>query len=520
MIYFVRNQAGAAFATAIFVFFAGCMSESPPPLKITPDSTAGPANDTARGSSSSRTETVVADLDQWDAYYLQGTKIGYGHLRIRLEGDRRVLSSVNIIKVQRFGEQTEQEIRLEATETTRGRLLDYRLTTVLGTEKATTEGRVEGNELLLTTRTRGKATEGRLPWVPENGGFYAVEDSLRAAPMQPGETRRIRSLILGFDAVADVELEAVGPEEVDVLSSTQELLRIEKTISLAGNPPLQETIWTDSRGGILKSRIAILNMESYVVPKEEALRDPETADFDMGMDVSVALETPIPNAPDAEKLVYRVTLEDRNPGEAFAGGPFQRVSEIDARTALVEIHSARKAQIETGPAESPANSKYLEPSAYIQSDDPAIKKLASDAVAGAADTLKKARTLERFAHGYITETNFSQAFSSAAEVCETKQGDCTEHAVFLAALARAVGIPSRLAVGLVYMEGASAFGYHMWTELRVGDVWVPFDATLGLGGAGATHLKLGDTALEGGAPFGHFLPLLETAGKLRIELAE
>ena len=37
--------------------------------------------------------------------------------------------------------------------------------------------------------------------------------------------------------------------------------------------------------------------------------------------------------------------------------------------------------------------------------------------------------------------------------------------VLLAALARARGIPSRAAVGLVYVGALKGFGYHMWTEV-------------------------------------------------------
>ena len=228
----------------------------------------------------------------------------------------------------------------------------------------------------------------------------------------------------------------------------------------------------------------------------------------------------MPDPRGAARLAWRVTLEDKNPAKVFPSGPFQLVKGVDDRTAIVDVRSARSTKIPDKPPTAKAEAKYIEPSAFVQSDAEPIKKLASKTIEGHAGAWEKAKALERFAHDYITETNFSQAFSSAAEVCETRQGDCTEHAVFLAALARAAGIPSRVAVGLVYMEGRSAFGYHMWTEVRIGDTWVPLDATLGLGGAGATHLKLADTALEGGTPFGQFLTLLETAGKLQIRLEE
>ena len=75
-------------------------------------------------------------------------------------------------------------------------------------------------------------------------------------------------------------------------------------------------------------------------------------------------------------------------------------------------------------------------------------------------------------------------------MAESREGDCTEHAVLLAALARACGIPARVAIGLVYVDQAGGFGYHMWTEMYLSGHWIPLDATLGQGGIGAAHLKL------------------------------
>ena len=89
--------------------------------------------------------------------------------------------------------------------------------------------------------------------------------------------------------------------------------------------------------------------------------------------------------------------------------------------------------------------------------------------------------------------------------------------VFLAALARARGIPARLAVGLVYMEGTQSFGYDAWTEVYVDGRWIPLDATLAKGGIGAGHLKLGHGNLAGAAAYGALLPVIQVAGRLTIE---
>ena len=99
-----------------------------------------------------------------------------------------------------------------------------------------------------------------------------------------------------------------------------------------------------------------------------------------------------------------------------------------------------------------------------------------------------------------------------------REGDCTEHAVFLAALARARGIPARVAIGLVYVGRLQAFGYHMWTEVYVDKRWIPVDATLNAGGIGAGHLKIAQSNLQGASAFIAFLPVVQLIGRVKIEI--
>jgi transglutaminase-like putative cysteine protease len=128
--------------------------------------------------------------------------------------------------------------------------------------------------------------------------------------------------------------------------------------------------------------------------------------------------------------------------------------------------------------------------------------------------------MEKYVHEQLSKKDFSTALASAAEVAESLQGDCTEHAVLLAAMLRAQKIPSRIAVGLVYADGLSAFGGHMWTEVLLGETWVPLDATLGRGGIGPAHIKLAESSFadDGPAPVTAFLPLLKILGQMQIEV--
>lgn len=128
--------------------------------------------------------------------------------------------------------------------------------------------------------------------------------------------------------------------------------------------------------------------------------------------------------------------------------------------------------------------------------------------------------MEKFVHQKIRTKDFSTALATASEVARSLEGDCTEHAVLLAALLRARGIPSRVAIGLVYAPRHSGFAGHMWTEAFLDGRWVPLDATLGRGGIAATHIKMSDSSLAGDSavPVGAFFSVTMLLGRMQIDI--
>jgi transglutaminase-like putative cysteine protease len=75
----------------------------------------------------------------------------------------------------------------------------------------------------------------------------------------------------------------------------------------------------------------------------------------------------------------------------------------------------------------------------------------------------------------------------AVSVLKNKRGDCNEHATLFTALARAAGVPARVAVGLVLQDGR--FLYHAWAEVWLGR-WLALDPTWRQFPADAGHVRL------------------------------
>jgi transglutaminase-like putative cysteine protease len=92
-------------------------------------------------------------------------------------------------------------------------------------------------------------------------------------------------------------------------------------------------------------------------------------------------------------------------------------------------------------------------------------------------------TLATWVRHFIVKKSYARGFDTASTTAERREGDCTEHAVLLTALARRRGIPARVVTGLVIVEivgkGTAAFG-HAWVEVHDGKRWHPADAALPL----------------------------------------
>ncbi len=94
----------------------------------------------------------------------------------------------------------------------------------------------------------------------------------------------------------------------------------------------------------------------------------------------------------------------------------------------------------------------LEPNKWLEVDDPLIQKMAREAVGGSTDAVMAARRIESYVDRKIVQKGLGVGMATAAETARQLKGDCSEHSMLAAALARAAGMPSRVVGGLVYVR--------------------------------------------------------------------
>ncbi len=463
------------------------------------------------------------DGHRWDVALIDGKKIGYAHMAIEnVMEDGRPLVKTRYdfhMTVRRFGDPSQPAMHFESLETPEGKTLRIESTLSVAVTPVTTIATVSDGRMQVDVTSKGKTQTRSLPWSDDIQGPFAVEQQLLAKPLTPGETREIRHFHPLFGDVATVRLAAGNYQKTELLDGNATLLRIDVTTVAPGVREIKETLWTDHQGRLLKMVSGI--QEMYRTTKDVALAVSKDPPPDIGFLTTVPIQRELPRAHQSKRIRYRVRLREGNPADAFATGPSQQVKRTGAKSAEIIVTAIRPgAASAIGPAASGASQPTeddLKPGSFIQSDDPRIVSMAASVAPKEQDRWRLAKALEGYVHRAIEKKDFKVVFATAAEVAASLQGDCSEHAVLLAALARARGIPARVAIGLVYSPAARVFAFHMWNEVYVGGGWYALDATLGQGGIGAAHLKLADSSTASPASLG---PVAQVIGQLQIEVLE
>ena len=180
----------------------------------------------------------------------------------------------------------------------------------------------------------------------------------------------------------------------------------------------------------------------------------------------------------------------------------------DGAWCLIELRKPEHPESRVIPPQ--AVERYTRHSLYVQSNDSRIQATARELIGGITDRWLQAVALHDWVFRVLTK-RLTVGLPSALDVLASKSGDCHEHTILFTALARSIGLPTRMVAGLVYYEGM--LYYHAWPEVWL-DGWIPMDPTLGQRVADATHLGLIEAEAEELVALGKFV------GQLQVEVLE
>ncbi len=257
-----------------------------------------------------------------------------------------------------------------------------------------------------------------------------------------------------------------------------------------------ETLRVDLPAGLSMARVPERLASAYIA---QARGEPEQAGA--GIVPGAGGASPAePSTPD-----FAVVTSVLPTGATLPPSPTHLQAEVITASGEKRIFDLREVPVPTPQQEAGfatvsaiASSDKLRPdladAPYLGLGDQAVQRKARQITGSATSCYDIAMRIEDWLHENMTATPVVGLPRSASEILRDKQGVCRDYALLFTALARSVGVPTRLCGGLVGYKGR--FYYHAWAECYVGgqvnggNGWMPFDPTLYEKPVDASHIPL------------------------------
>jgi hypothetical protein len=473
-------------------------------------------------------KNAKAVFDYWFVAAVEGERIGYLQwTATESEKDgKKFLIGVKHQRftVDRFGQIVTQFGEESTVETPQGEVLVTSMRQGLGKDQALAlSGVVEGKTLKVTGEGGAKAASNNVPWPGGVTGVVREPELFRESKLKPGETFEYLTYVGQVNRVIKVTVIFEAEESTSLWANTapRKLRRyVSKMEPLEKFKLPAATTWVDVESGeplrVEFDFPGLGGRVTFLRTTKDAATAPVTNPVKLFKAQSIPLNREIPAIHGKASVVYQVRLpRDDEPGTAFPSDARQSIKNLDEKAKSLELHVRALRGPQAGAKGEPAPGKeYLGSNFFINWDNAPVKGHALKSVAGlpaAATDWDKAKAVELWVNRNMQAVEFSQAMATADNVAKTLSGDCTEYAMLAAAMCRAVGVPSRTVLGLVYAPGPGGkpyLAYHMWFEAYAQGQWLPLDATLGQGGIGPGHVKIAEHSWHEERTFAPLLPVL------------
>lgn len=447
-------------------------------------------------------------FDYWTGIVFNGEKVGFSYFAIRKDPGaprHEVRSEASI--VLRF-------LGLEKTILLRSRdVINPDLTLV----EFDYWFRVDDSELQVAGRREGEALVSRIT----TGGATTAQRLPAPGKLYPSSVINLYPVLYGLEVGREHKYAVYHGQTQSLAEVTQRIAAYEKSDLFAGNAFKVETAMRGQRvtswigpDGKLRFELAMYGaLISFLEDAESAARYLALSSLNKKESlVEYSLVRP-DRAIDRPREVSSLRV-------ALSGAPalppsdgWQRCVREGAEIACAMGRAADRAEGSAGLPPEALRERYLRPSVSVQSADPAIGELARTIAGSASSDEERIARILRWLDGNIDKVAID-AFS-ALDVLKRRKAECQGHAYLYAALARALGVPTRVVNGLVYSDQFGGFLYHSWAESLVGSGWQAVDPIFGQARADATHLKLVE-----GEDLADLVPLMEWVGKLQLRVLE
>ena len=428
--------------------------------------------------------------DTWFRVCNNGTRSGYMHWSVRsvkVDGReilRGVLLSSETVVVQ--GEESCTLAREVNDETPDGKALSMFYYNGLQDDLDTQV--IKGDKMDAVNVKAGKERKTTLDW-PADGVLRPGQDRLvRATKGAAGSAFAYHFYYSSFGKIVEYQCKVVGREKTTLGGAERELLKVESTAKIGNNPI--ENWWYDDKL-VAAKMLCILGDTEVLYERAEPAAVLFDGDGNLPEKLAAIVHKAKSKPADPRKVAranFKVTFKGGPaPAMAFDGQSAEKPAGLSIAVKVVPM----KADSTKRPVTDAKMKEWLDESAHLESKDPGLVKAAKDAVGAETDGWKSAKKLEAWVRTSMKKKPFGSAWLGAKDALAKLEGDCSEHAVLLAAMLRAVGVPSRIVAGLVLV--GDNFVPHLWVEAWAGR-WAALDAYLVAEPVDAARLKVAESS--------------------------
>ncbi|MBN2383188.1 transglutaminase domain-containing protein [bacterium] len=385
-----------------------------------------------------------------------------------------------------------------------------------------TEGYVKGREIDIT-QTMGGQTQKHAITLDEDTIFPSAKfREAQAGKFSTGSKHTFQIFIPDFLTVVKTTVHVIGPETIVIEGTSYETLKAISRSDVTSNTPTTE--WIDQAGNIIQFETEMMGstIKGIKTTREKAVQsDQKAPSLDIFRDLLIKPNEPILEPEQAQSARFQLTFKKAPDQYEMISDTRQHVISREQDQVILQTHKIAL-PAETGltlPVKDPALSAYLEPSSFIQSDDPKIKAQAEQICGDERDLVRAAQKINTWVFENIKKKNLNVGFASASEVVNNLEGDCSEHSVLATALCQAIGIPARLCMGLMYSPQMNAFGYHLWFEIHAGQ-WYQLDPTFNQAAVDITHITISRGNMNGSELLQASADLNNFASNMEIKVIE
>ena len=443
--------------------------------------------------------------EYWTGIVFNGEKIGFSHQQFVPDQDRyRIISEAALrLHFLVFDKQFAAMTHDWVDSSLQLKSLDYEYK--IDKSRRLIKGNVHDSKLLLEVSNQDHTDKAVLPFegelVPMNAIYlYPVLNGLKVGKVYNYQ-------------VFDGESLALHPVEQTIVAYQSSDLFNEKAFKIKTEVMgLSTTTWIDARGlpqfelSLRGTLISVLETEKYA---KEYLTQAALSKSDYLLTYSlIPVENKIENPRSLMSMRVRLSGIPKK-FELMNTSMQQCHKENSSRVCQIQNDENATVRIQALPA---VNIEHdLLPSFTVNSTADEITNLAYEITAASTDHNDQVMRILDWMNKNI-EKEIVDSFNSL-DVLAQRKAECQGHSMLYAALARSLGIPTRLLNGVVYSEEYDAFLYHTWVESYIDDRWQAIDPTFGQRHADATHI-----ALVEGEEIAHLTALLPLIGVLEIEV--